>query len=564
MLTINQTNISNNYYNNIKTNKKVITNTIISNNQLTKSATNFKGIWWTRPQNIANTQKINKIIPFRESALAQFNKVYTNYHNSLNEVSIEDIKNAVTNIEKTTDYPREKILATMQQATQFANLRSLDLVIKKLKKNDILNVGAIMHQNYLTENMFGLNRSLNYLITQKQMGSLHGEDNAVFLDKNKIEQIKNCNDSLKELKYNNYKNIKFFVLSGFEDGINFLNRNKNLEETTRKLLTQKDIDEKILKETKALGIEPIIIRNEQEPTIENIYNQMRPEQMSKKELNATIDATLFDRISEQDKRCDVKSDVIQHLDNALMVFTPESIAKNLSEIHKNIIDFNKAQGKQKEDILYILPTEKKSYNLITHQYQLVNDIPQNRISDFIDLNLRSKDSQNKTFVILDDNTISGESLTESLIDLYKYKSSLEKHNNNIIIAPIFSTEEGINAINKYIINNHRQSKDILITNQKQHKAWNANIKDENSLDIALGSTFYDFYNPYPKKPCLIFPYMAPDNNSEFAANIALLHNVNYRLTGATRGFHTDCIKSYSRDCSYIADSIKEILNSDSK
>ncbi len=564
MLTINQTNISNNYYNNIKTNKKVTTNTIISNNQLTKSATNFKGIWWTRPQNIANTQKINKIIPFRESALAQFDKVYTNYHNSLNEVSIEDIKNAVTNIEKTTDYPREKILSTMQQATQFANLRSLDLVIKKLKKNDILNVGAIMHQNYLTENMFGLNRSLNYLITQKQMGSLHGEDNAVFLDKNKIEQIKNCNDSLKELKYNNYKNIKFFVLSGFEDGINFLNRNKNLEETTRELLAQKDIDEKILNETKALGIEPIIIKNEQEPTIENIYNQMRPEQMSKKELNATIDATLFDRISEQDKRCDVKSDVIQHLDNALMVFTPESIAKNLSEIHKNIIDFNKAQGKQKEDILYILPTEKKSYNLITHQYQLVNDIPQNRISDFIDLNLRSKDSQNKTFVILDDNTISGESLTESLMDLYKYKSSLEKHNNNIIIAPIFSTEEGINAINKYIINNNRQSKDILITNQKQHKAWNENIKDENSLNLALGSTFYDFYNPYPKKPCLIFPYMAPDNNSEFAANIALLHNVNYRLTGATRGFHTDCIKSYSRDCTYIADSIKEILNSDSK
>lgn len=564
MLTINQTNISNNYYNNIKTNKKVTTNTIISNNQLTKSATNFKGIWWTRPQDIANTQKINKIIPFRESALAQFDKVYTNYHNSLNEVSIEDIKNAVTNIEKTTDYPREKILSTMQQATQFANLRSLDLVIKKLKKNDILNVGAIMHQNYLTENMFGLNRSLNYLITQKQMGSLHGEDNAVFLDKNKIEQIKNCNDCLKELKHNNYKNIKFFVLSGFEDGINFLNRNKNLEETTRKLLTQKDIDENILKETKALGIEPIIIKNEQEPTIENIYNQMRPEQMSKKELNATIDATLFDRISEQDKRCDVKSDVIQHLDNALMVFTPESIAKNLSEIHKNIIDFNKAQGKQKEDILYILPTEKKSYNLITHQYQLVNDIPQNRISDFIDLNLRSKDSQNKTFVILDDNTISGESLTESLMDLYKYKSSLEKHNNNIIIAPIFSTEEGINAINKYINNNNRQSKDILITNQKQHKAWNANIKDENSLNLALGSTFYDFYNPYPKKPCLIFPYMAPDNNSEFAANIALLHNVNYRLTGATRGFHTDCIKSYSRDCTYIADSIKEILNSDSK
>lgn len=92
-----------------------------------------------------------KHIPFRESSLKQFEKVYTDYHDSLNEVSIEDIKKAVNNIEKTTDYPKEKILSTMQQATQFANIRSLNTVIETLKNNDIMEVGKTNQTNPLTK-----------------------------------------------------------------------------------------------------------------------------------------------------------------------------------------------------------------------------------------------------------------------------------------------------------------------------------------------------------------------------------------------------------------------------
>lgn len=562
MLTINQTYISNNYPN-LKANKKVATKPIVSNYNLAQPSTNFKSLWGFGTHKIKTAQSIQtKFVPFRESALKQFDKVYTNYHNSLNEVSIEDVQKAVNNIEKTTDYPREKILSTMQKATQFANFRSLDLVIKSLDKNDILKVGESTHTSPITENMFGLNRTLNYLIVEKNMGLMRGEDAAVFLDKNKIEQINNNKNCAEAIKHSKKHNIKFFVLSGFEDGINFLNRTKDLEATTRKLLAQGDVDKNILEQANKLGIEPIIIRNEQEPTIENIYKQMRPEQMSKEELNATIDANLYERFLKPDKRCDAKSNIIQHLDNALTVYTPESISKSLKDMHKLIVDFNKSKGKSEDDIMYIIPLRKKSYNMITHQYQLVNDIPQNKIFDLINVKARigTKELKNKTFVILDDSTISGESLETRLTRLYdKNTKNLDKQNNNIIIAPIFSTNEGKQRINSCIKKNCRENKDILITEKKQQKHWNDNIENHNLLDDALGDCFYDFYNPHPQKSCIIFPYMAPDNNSEFAGNLALLHNVGYRITGKTEGLHTDCIKSYTPTCTYIADSAKEIL-----
>lgn len=565
MLTINQVYISNNYHS-LKVDKKVATPKV-PNKYSTIPSTNFKSLFGI-PHNIKIHKNVQtNFVPFRESALNQFENVYTNYHNSLNEVSMKDIQKAVTNIEKTTDYSKEEILSTMQKATQFANFRSLDFVIKSLKSNNIGRVGEPTHDTPLTENMFGLNRTLNYLIISKDMETMRGEDYAVFIDKNKIEQLqsnKSCKDAIKQNKENN---VKFFLLSGFEDGINFLNRTKDLEETTRKLLAQGDVDKNMLQQTKELGINPIIIRNNQEPTIENIYKQMRPEQMTKEELNATIDANLFERILTPDERCDAKSSIIQHLDNALTVYTPESISKSLKDMHKHIIDFNNSKGKNENDIIYVIPLRKKSYNMITHQYQLINNIPQNKITDLINIksDIGTSKLKNKTFVVLDDSTISGESLEERLIRFYnKNPKSLEEQNNNIIIAPIFSTKEGIKRINNCIRKNGRENKDILITEQKEHKPWNENIENKDLLDIAIGDSFYDFYNPEPQKSCIIFPYMAPDNNSEFAANIALLHNVGYRLSGATRGMHTDSIKSYTRDCAYVADYAKKILESKEK
>ena len=529
-------------------------------NNSTSSPINFGAFHNIQISEVKNLT--TKRIPFRDSSLKQFEKVYTDYHDSLNEVSIEDIKKAVNNIEKTTDYPREKILSTMQQATQFANIRSLNTVIETLKNNDIMEVGKINQTNPLTKKMFGLNSSLNYLIVQKFMEVMRGEKIAVFLDKNKLDEISSsqaCKDAIK----NNENDIKFFVLSGFNNGINFLNRTKDLEQTTRELLKHDNIDADVINQAKKLGIKPIIIKNEQEPNIENIYMQMRPEQMSKEELNAVIDASLFDRLQDPQQRCDVKSDIIQHLDNALIVLTPESMAKGLKNIHQHITEINTSLRKNDNDITYIIPTSEKSYSLINHQYQLINNIETNKFVNL--LNIRKKLSEpemkNKTFVILDDSALSGESLSEKLATFYNLSlSKLEKQNNNIIIAPIFSTQEGAKHIENYITRNNRNGKDILIFDKKQSRVWDQDIQNEIGLNLAIGDSFYDFYNPRPPKPCVVFPYMAPDNDSEFAGNIALLHNIFYRLNGTTKDYRLEGIKSYTADSAYIADVAKELLS----
>lgn len=571
MQSINPILISNNYIYSGKSYKTKINNMPETHNKsykqlksLNNSVTpliNFGAFHNIKISEVKNFSE--KHIPFRDSALEQFEKVYKNYHDSLNEVSIDDIEKAVNNIEKTTNHPREKILSTMQQATQYANIRSLNTIIETIDKNDIMEVGKINKQNPLTEKMFGLNSSLNYLIVQKFMGVMRGEKKAVFLDKNKLDEI-NSSQACKDAIKNNENDIKFFILSGFNNGINFLNRTKDLEQTTRELLKNDNIDADIINQAKKLGIKPIIIKNKQEPTVENIYKQMRPEQMSKEELNAVIDASLFDRLQNPQQRYDVKSDVIQHLDNALVVLTPESMAKGLKNIHKHITDFNTSLGKNDNDITYIIPTSEKSYSLINHQYQLINNIKTNKFVDLLNIKtkLSEPEMKNKTFVILDDSALSGESLSEKLAVFYnKFNlSKLEKQNNNIIIAPIFSTKEGAEHIENYITRNNRNGKDILIFDKKQSRVWNQDIQNEIGLNLAIGDSFYDFYNPRPSKPCVVFPYMSPDNDSEFAGNIALLHNIFYRLNGTTKGYRLEGIKSYTADSVYIADLTKELLS----
>ena len=57
--------------------------------------------------------------------------------------------------------------------------------------------------------------------------------------------------------------------------------------------------------------------------------------------------------------------------------------------------------------------------------------------------------------------------------------------------------------------------------------WEKDIKNPNLLSHVLGKTAFGTQWQYNEKPCVIFPYMAPDNNCSFAANIALLHNINH-------------------------------------
>jgi len=499
-----------------------------------------------------NIQNLNKL-PFRDSSLQMFNNIYQNYKTSLMETSIEDIENIVDNIEKNTNQPRKKILETMQQATQFANMRSLNIIANTLN-----------HDNcYISQtrtNNIGLNSTLNYFFNQKQLNSVKGECEAIFLDNNQLEHLEELqkNNPKKIEEIVNNKNLKFFILSGFNDGINFLNRNESLQDTTIKLLNKTNIDTESIKRANSLGIQPITIKNINEPTIENIYKQLRPEQMTNKELEVLINATSTTLFSFKESQEKAKNSLVKYLDKKLDVYTPERLAQISKEIYTEINKIITSQGNSMDDVYYYTHNMQKSYAPINYQFQVVNNINKNKfINNLLDIDNTSINLDKKTLVILDDCSNTGDSLKKIEEKAYQYS---KKHNKdfNIIFAPYILTEKAKTELNYHIETHGRTTKDKIIDLKKDQKnnIFNSIDCDESILCKALGECGYD--NGYE---CTVLPYMSPDNNSEFAATIGLLHSIFYTNRKNDNQNHhiMRSIKTFAGDAERVINTFEQLL-----
>ena len=492
--------------------------------------------------------------PFRDSSFKLFNEVYQDYKTSLMETSVEDIEHIIENIEKKTNQPREKILETMQKATQFGNMRSLNVIADKLNDNNC----------YISQTLtkdIGLNSTLNYYFNQKELNNVNGEYKAVFLDKNTLEtfeELKETNPDKFDNEIINNKDTKYFILSGFNNGINFLNRTDNLEKTTIDLLDKTNIDIETISRAHNLGITPIIIKNDNNPSIENIYNQLKPEQMTAKELETLIDATSITLLSNKEHQINAKSGLVEYLDKKLDVYSPEKLAQMSKKIHDNINQIISSEGKSMNDVYYYIHDIQKSYAPINYQYQLVNNIAKNKFFNNL-LDTKSPTNLNgKTIVILDDCSISGDSLKKIEEKAYIY-SKKRQENFNIIFAPYILTEKAKNELTYHIETHGRDKKDKIIELKKENKnnIFNNVNCTEYILGTVLGESGYD--NDYS---CTILPYMAPDNNSEFAANIALLHSIfyanrqlkNYKICNILKS-----IKMYFGDAERVTNSFENLL-----
>lgn len=497
----------------------------------------------------------------KESASKEFNELFTEYKQDLHETTLSDIELTVKELEQ--KHPENKILSTMQQATQFASIKSIKHIINQLNKDNIGMIGDISNTNQpeFVKNNFGLNMTLHYLIQKKKMGDLSGNNNAIFLDKNKLAQlkensIKNPSD-IRNLIQN--KKNKFYILSGFDNGINFLNRNKNLSENTKEIISKGNIDTDIINQAKELGIKPTVIKNKNKATTKSIYEQMRPEQMSKDELNAVIDASIIKlRIPNANAQSNVKTDTIKYLHNNLLVVSPESMSDGFANMHQNIIKFNKSINKSEKDLLFCIPDSEKSYGLINHQYQLTNNINKNKFTDIETIleNINSPKLKNKTIVFLDDCAISGESMTDNFFPFAERMDSVNQQNINFIYAPLLVTTKGTNKIQEVLYKNNRKQDKILFHKQINNN-WEKDIENPNLLSHVLGKTAFGYQWQYNEKPCVIFPYMAPDNNCSFAANIALLHDINHNQCNTNEYLFR--IKSGTIDTYSISSLSKKLL-----
>lgn len=401
------------------------------------------------PKGYVNFKGVNNVVrtPFLKSTVDTIDKLFESYHESLMEVSKEEVAQAVVDTMKETGSNKKTVLSAMQVLTQFANMRSVRHIGNVMEQEGIRAIGNFDHflerecinsnnkKFYIfsdaVTNDVGLNKSLTYLLDKKNFAKLEGKNIAMFLDERKLSQLENLKEkNPEELKtIINCPNLKFFVLSGMEEGISIFNRTKNLKEETISLIkrskeTGKDldevIDENIIERARQLGIAPKIIKNKSELSEEGIYNAMRPEQMTKDELINIIDANAQVRIDERVMNSLVAKDIsANYLKDNLNIYTPERLCDSLKEMHKNIVLMAEDLGKTEKDILYVIPYKVKSYDFINYSYQKINKIPPEQFAKDVDIQYERVSSKDKILVFLDDNTISGTSIDVTVNDVLR-------------------------------------------------------------------------------------------------------------------------------------------------
>lgn len=542
-------------------------------NIITNISPNINRIQFKSKINEENFQQ--ERAPFFKETDAIIDRVYDNYRKSLNEVSFKDIKTTALEVAQETQTPKKDVLKAMQLLTQFSNMNDLKLVSQAINNSKIEylgNQGAELCFNAIDKGFSarnianissetGVHRSLEYLLDKKKLAPFEYGGNgkfAVILDEEKIENLEEVKRTEPE-KFKaliDHDDINFFYISGWDSGISVVDRTKDLKIETKALLErakeqnlplEKAIDSPYLDRINELGIKPTIIKNENEANEVAIYNQMRPEQIrTKGMLYNVIEANTLERFyGHSDTKKAVSNHIAaKYLEDTLSVYTFEKMSKDLKTIHEKI---NKYAADKNKEPIYVIPSRNiKSSDFINYSFKKINNIDPSKfiymdqVSSYFK---RGKDREDKSLiVILDDCALSGNSMR----DILSFSMDLKNVSGRvpILFANLKCSDEALNNFE----NESGHPVDIIYVDKiKSHYV------DNDQLEDIIGEPQYR-ENAYS----LMFPYMAPDNNSEFATNVALLHNSKYNASNFSSKFQRKILKQ--NDLEQMSESDKEIYN----
>lgn len=294
---------------------------------------------------------------------------------------------------------------------------------------------------------------------------------------------------------------------------------------------EKAIDYPNIDRIKALGIKPVIIKNENEANELTVYNQMRPEQIrTKNTLYNIVEANTLSRFINQNDADKAMTNHIsaKYLEKTLCVYTPEKMSKDLKLMHKKINDY--AQ-KENREIVYLLPNKDiKSTDYLNYSYRKINDIDSSKFIHIDDLNMYYKlnperNEDNTLYVILDDCALSGNSMISILN--YDFMGTTDK--TPILFANLKCSKEALNNF----MNTSSHPAEIMYIDRVHSKYIGTD-----TLENVIGEAAYQ-----EEAYAIAFPYMAPDNNCELGSNIALLHNPKYNSSN----FSSESQRNYYND-----------------
>ncbi len=379
--------------------------------------------------------------------------------------------------------------------------------LNKIFKKD--NIGSIFNSG------ISLNRALIYLAKKKQI-QLKGINKAFFIDEYSLEFLKDKN-------YFPDKNTKFYCFENSKE------KALDLISEFREIPTLKNSKIEIIQKSKSKKIanyprSDVILKN-----IEEFAKYKFPNDPGNQERTIQIS--------------------LKYLNKSLFCFSYQKICAQLRDLHNLIEKETKARNLTMDDVIYLIPEDCKSYDLINYLYAKENNIAQDKFKSFNEILDNYK--ENKVYVIIDDLVSSGSTVmnyARKIID----KDNPQK---KVIFAPLVCAQlpdyyereldemrEFLDVqflpLNKYENLSNAAAKYLRKKAYGEAEEFNKiSFKNLDSKDIAflcnnIQSGCGLGYS------CVNFPYMIPDNSTEINTILGE-YFLNHDSLEANRGINDD-------------------------
>ncbi|MBY0402998.1 MAG: hypothetical protein K2X66_03810, partial [Cyanobacteria bacterium] len=291
-----------------------------------------------------------------------------------------------------------------------------------------------------------------------------------------------------------------------------------------------DIRRQLTKLNRQLGQQIIILQNtpwleacEKSIGSQAIALRLKPQHITPRYIENIIQKTSRDPIVQQA--------VLELLVRSGEIYSPRRVGLALQETHEDIMAFAKDHKITPENIYLVIPERFKSYGLIAHQYQQLNDFPADQIlftmgnihhTQQIMRILEQDPKIPKLFVLLDDLAASGKSLAGFLrTEANRFLENRPKH--RFYVCPVVSTRKAKNKILQDSGSTKRRRSQIHFA--PQHKITRFR---ETAFYRKLSRPEKDLFNAIFQDEGydgtmtnIVFPWMGTDTNTQFWATFMI-------------------------------------------
>ncbi len=458
---------------------------------------------------------------FVKSAVSEIDmlkeNLYTSVISKVKTADSSDIEKIIKNIISHTGVEKNIVLQTLAKLTTYSGYKSLALIQKQLANEGIGVIGRIPKIEDNDTAPLCLSDVIRYILMKNGRipNAKNDAQQGIILDTELVNYAERLLPAEQEKFLKTLSKSKIVYFEDFENGCNFLNRGKGIEQTATDMIERmKDgtlLDSDTKERAEALGLKITVIKNSVPKNIspQTIVNNINPIVPTKEDFIKTL-SSVMNKQFEGAENTKYQKYVLNFAEKMIFPVSALEYAKSLKEINKKIEKFLQKNEKNPDNVYYILPTTDKSFVTALYQYKKANNIEKLKCimpeyDSWYEKFYNFKDiPEDSTLIILDDCILTGLTMIQ---DAFNYTKNARKlKNKSIIFASVVGTNQGITNIKNLIKTHGREKKDLIITGK---------IAPEWESHSALSDMKYlDMQASIPYITAITLPYIGPDTNCE--------------------------------------------------